>query len=58
MIEGECDVRRTDATGYGEGRVSDPINLDQRTYRIWPHLRAVARKADEEDAVPRSRTPP
>jgi hypothetical protein len=58
MIEDECDVRRTDATDYGEGRVSDPINLDQRTYPIWPNLTAVARKADEEDAVARSRTPP
>jgi hypothetical protein len=49
VVEDERNIGATDPA-CGESRISDPVDLHERTASLGSHLRSVARKADEEDA--------
>ena len=49
VVEHEHNIGATDPT-CGESRISDPVDLHERTASLGSHLPSVTRKADEEDA--------
>src|ERR1700687_4992699 len=51
VSEHEGDIRLADPASYGERRIADPVNLDERVSPVGPHLATIARKANEEYAA-------